>query len=107
MLKIGPFTKVNFRFSSKISLPKISEGIKSGVNWILLKFKPNASETVCTKSVFAKPGTPINKECPPQKIESITKSTALFWPTIIFDISFFSSFVLATNVSMATISDIN
>ena len=29
-----------------VSAPKISEGIKSGVNWIRLKFKSNTEETV-------------------------------------------------------------
>ena len=60
--KMGPFMNLNCLFSSKISLPKISEGIKSGVNCILLKHNPSASETVFTSNVFAKPGTPINKE---------------------------------------------
>ena len=39
-------------FSSKISLPKISEGIKSGVNCILLKRNPKASETELTSNVL-------------------------------------------------------
>jgi hypothetical protein len=43
-----------------ISLPRISDGIKSGVNWIRLKLSPNACESVFTNSVLANPGTPTN-----------------------------------------------
>jgi hypothetical protein len=41
--------------SSNISLPRISDGIKSGVNWIRLKLSPNACESVFTNSVLANP----------------------------------------------------
>ena len=59
---IGPFKKVNSRSLFKTSLPKMSEGIKSGVNCILLKFNPRTSDTVLTNKVLARPGTPIKRE---------------------------------------------
>ena len=90
--KIGPFTKTRVRFpvarsSSMISVPVISAGIKSGVNWIRLKSRCRTCATVEISSVFARPGTPVMMEWPPVSIEIITWSTTSFWPTMIFRIS--------------------
>ena len=43
-----------------ISVPVISDGIKSGVNCIRLKFKAKAFATLLIRSVLARPGTPSN-----------------------------------------------
>ena len=44
--KTGPLINRNVRFSSRISEPIMSEGIRSGVNCILLKDRPKESEIV-------------------------------------------------------------
>ena len=75
---------LKFRSESKISEPKISLGIKSGVNWMRLKLRPSAFATVCTISVFASPGTPTSKTCPPEKIAQMISSTTCSCPTITF-----------------------
>ncbi len=47
-----------------MSVPVMSIGIKSGVNWIRLKSSDIVSATLLTSKVLAKPGTPINNACP-------------------------------------------
>src|SRR5438034_11406621 len=64
---IGPSTKVHLRWpvvrsSSMMSVPVISEGIKSGVNWIRRNFNPSVSAIVCTINVFAVPGKPVMRQ---------------------------------------------
>ena len=68
---IGPLKNRNdlfevFESSSIISVPVISDGIKSGVNCILLNFKSKTSDKVFINKVFAKPGTPSSNTCPLQ-----------------------------------------
>ena len=63
LAKTGPWTKRNarrpvVRSSSMISVPVMSLGIRSGVNWTRLNERFSASATVCTISVLASPGTP-------------------------------------------------
>ena len=69
--------------------PVISAGIKSLVNWILLKSILTTSASVLAINVLAIPGTPSNSTCPSlnkhAKINSITVSL----PTILLFISFF------------------
>jgi Tol biopolymer transport system component len=50
-----------------ISVPVISDGIRSGVNWIRENFRFSTWANVCTNSVFARPGTPMIRELPPTK----------------------------------------
>ena len=50
------------------SLPVMSDGIKSGVNWIRLNESSSACDSVLTISVLAKPGTPISSAWLRQKI---------------------------------------
>ena len=51
-------------FSARMSVPVISEGIRSGVNWILLNFILKTFAIVDIINVFAKPGTPSKRQCP-------------------------------------------
>ena len=68
----GPSKKRKIRFpvdcsSSIISVPVISDGIRSGVNWIRLNLSSSASDNVFIKSVLASPGTPSKRTCPRHK----------------------------------------
>ena len=53
----------------------MSAGIRSGVNWIRLKFRFNTWATVAINNVFARPGTPVIMELPPASSVIITCST--------------------------------
>src|SRR5215471_12931806 len=53
--------------SSMTSVPRMSDGIRSGVNWIRLNLRLTASASVLMSSVFARPGTPRSRQCPPAK----------------------------------------
>ena len=67
--KIGPFTYRKCRLPasswSNNSDPKMSLGIRSGVNCTRDIFNPHTVASVSTNRVFPKPGTPTNKQCPP------------------------------------------
>ncbi len=65
----GPLTKRNCRppverSSSMISVPVMSDGIRSGVNWMRLNSRSMAEAMVRTISVLARPGTPIIRQWP-------------------------------------------
>ncbi len=70
-----------------ISVPVMSLGTRSGVNWIRLNSRSIASDTLRMISVFASPGTPTSRTWPPassaMRISSITASC----PTILFPTS--------------------
>ena len=73
LAKTGPARNLNIRSlvagSSWItSVPVMSMGIRSGVNWMRLKLKANACARVLTIKVFARPGTPTNRAWPRQKM---------------------------------------
>ena len=68
--KIGPGTKVQRRWpvvgsSSMMSVPVMSEGIRSGVNWMRLKTSPSVCAMVRTIRVLAVPGKPVIRQWPP------------------------------------------
>src|SRR5215207_3375541 len=75
------------RSSSMISVPVMSAGIRSGVNWMRLKERSSTEAMVRTSSVFARPGTPVMMECPPTKSESSTSSTTSSCPLMALRIS--------------------
>ena len=83
-MKIGPSTKRNCRrpwsSSSNTLVPVMSEGIRSGVNWMRLKSMSRIRASVLTISVLARPGTPTSRQWPRVKIAakicSITSSLA-------------------------------
>ncbi len=69
LAKIGPSRKRNSRvpvaLSSWItSVPVMSAGIRSGVNWMRLKSSDSASASVRISSVLARPGTPTSRQWP-------------------------------------------
>ena len=45
----------------------LNQSMRSGVNWTRLKERLRVCATVCIKSVFASPGTPIKTQCPREK----------------------------------------
>jgi len=67
----GPRTKRNSRLppgTSSITLvPVMSEGIRSGVNWIRLNDNVMIWASVETMRVFASPGTPTSRQCPRER----------------------------------------
>src|SRR5262245_61893695 len=84
--KIGPSMKVHVRCpvasSSMMSVPVMSLGIRSGVNWMRLKTSPSVWAMVRTRRVFAVPGSPVIRQWPPTKRPIITCSRTSSWPTI-------------------------
>jgi hypothetical protein len=65
-----------------MSVPVISAGIKSGVNWIRLNDRLSVRESVLMSSVFARPGTPSSMQCPRLNKLMSNCSTTASWPTI-------------------------
>src|SRR3989449_7139932 len=110
--KIGPFTNRSRRVpcsSSRISVPVMSDGIRSGVNWIRLKSRSRMSASVLMRSVFARPGTPVMRTWPPVKSAMSTCSTTSSCPTMTLRSSLrmrsrpsatFSALTAATDESM-------
>src|SRR5215218_1930582 len=83
--KTGPLTNRRLRTppsSSRISVPVMSAGMRSGVNWIRLKLRSRISASVFTSSVFASPGTPVIRQWPPVKSAIRIWSTTASCPTI-------------------------
>ena len=69
LAKIGPFWKMNARSpvagSCPITVvPVMSDGIRSGVNWIRRKSSESSWAIVSISSVLARPGTPTSSVCP-------------------------------------------
>src|SRR5258706_9016177 len=110
--KIGPLTKRSRRVpscSSRISVPVMSDGMMSGVNWIRLKSRSRISASVLISSVLASPGTPVIRQCPPVNSAIRPCSTTSSCPTMTLRNSVrirsrpsatFSALTLATDESM-------
>ena len=62
----------------------MSDGIRSGVNWIRLKSTSRIRASVLTISVFARPGTPSSRQWPRVKIAAKICSITSSCPTITF-----------------------
>ena len=60
----------------------ISEGIRSGVNWILLKFNSRVLAKALMRLVLASPLGPSKRQCPPVKQAMIIVSKTSSRPTI-------------------------
>jgi len=89
---MGPCTKRKARLpvvwsSSRTSVPVMSEGMRSGVNWMRLKDRFRTSATVEMRSVFASPGTPTKRQWPRAKSATSRCSTTSRCPTMRFSIS--------------------
>ena len=87
-MKIGPSTKRNSRrplsSSSSTFVPVMSEGIRSGVNWMRLKGMSRILARVLTIRVLASPGTPTSRQWPRVKMAAKICSMTSVWPTITF-----------------------
>ena len=68
LAKTGPVDELNSRRppapSCRMSVPVMSIGIRSGVNWMRLNFSDIVSASLLTSSVLARPGTPISRRVP-------------------------------------------
>src|SRR3954466_1374455 len=84
--KIGPGMKRKARLpptpSSRTSLPRMSEGIRSGVNWMRRASSPSTVPSASTSLVLARPGTPPRIPCPPHSTVISVRSTTSSWPKI-------------------------
>src|SRR5437016_5146723 len=83
----GPRTNRKLRLpvlwsSSMISVPVISEGMRSGVNWMRENFRSSVCATVCTIRVLARPGTPNSRAWPPENTAVRMPSSTSRWPTM-------------------------
>src|SRR2546428_438249 len=68
--------------SSMISVPVMSEGMRSGVNWMRENFRSSVCATVCTIRVLARPGTPNSRAWPPENTAVRMPSSTSRWPTM-------------------------
>ena len=66
------------------SVPVMSLGIRSGVNWMRLKLSPSVLANVLMSSVLASPGTPTSRAWPRQNRAMSSSSITASWPTITF-----------------------
>src|SRR3954464_682524 len=67
-----------------MSVPVMSDGIRSGVNWMRLNFRSSTRASVWISSVLASPGTPTMRLLPPTKSVSRTSLTTSSWPMMSF-----------------------
>ena len=66
--------------SSSTSVPRMSEGIRSGVNWMRRASSPSTVPMVSTSLVLARPGTPTRSAWPPERIVISARSTTRLLP---------------------------
>jgi len=62
----------------------MSDGIRSGVNWIRLNERSNTLASVLTSSVLARPGAPVIRQCPPESRAISICSTTSSCPMMTF-----------------------
>ena len=67
---------------SSTSAPRMSAGIRSGVNCTRCATSPSTVPSVSTSRVFASPGAPTSSPCPPQRMAISVCSTTASWPMI-------------------------
>jgi hypothetical protein len=92
--KIGPGKNRNTRSPVALScwmtsVPVMSDGMRSGVNWMRLNVRFRILLSVEIISVFASPGTPISRLWPRQNNAMNNWSTTSSCPTITLPISDF------------------
>ena len=82
--KTGPGMNRKLRLppgdSSSTSEPRMSEGIRSGVNWMRRASRPSTVPMVSTSFVLARPGTPTKSAWPPERIVISAYSTTCSCP---------------------------
>ncbi len=79
LAKIGPGANTIWRrpvvvSSWMMSVPVMSDGIRSGVNWMRLNLRSSTWASVAMSSVFASPGTPTIRLLPPTNSVCSTSS---------------------------------
>ena len=104
--KIGPLMNRNSRClvawsSYRISVPVMSDGMRSGVNWMRLNLRWRISASVLTSRVLARPGTPRNRQCPRENRATSKSSITASCPMITLWISRVT-FSLASSSSFAS-----
>ncbi len=60
-----------------ISVPVMSDGIRSGVNWMRLKASDSERDSVEIINVLARPGTPSRMQCP--LLKSAMSNSSMTW----------------------------
>ena len=63
-----------------MSVPVMSDGIRSGVNWMRVNFSSSTCASVWMSSVLARPGTPTIRLLPPTNSVCSTSSMTSAWP---------------------------
>ena len=58
----------------------MSDGMRSGVNWMRLASRPSTRPSVSTSSVLARPGTPMSSAWPPERMVISVRSMTTSWP---------------------------
>ena len=66
-----------------MSVPVMSDGMRSGVNWMRENLRSSTRAIVWTSSVFARPGTPMIRQLPPANSAMSTCSMTSSWPMMI------------------------
>ncbi len=87
------------RVSSMTVVPRMSAGIRSGVNWMRENVSESVSASVRTSIVLPRPGTPSRSAWPPASMHVSTPSTTSALPTIVFPISVRSAVICVRNCS--------
>ena len=85
--KTGPWTKRNERrpvawSSSMMSVPVMSLGMRSGVNWMRLNLRSSTRARLEMSRVLASPGTPTSSTWPLANRAVSSCSTTRSWPTM-------------------------
>ena len=88
LANMGPATKRIRRepellSSSMTSVPVMSEGMRSGVNWMREKLSDSVRASVLIISVLASPGTPSRMQCPRHKSTVSRSSITASCPTMV------------------------
>src|SRR5579872_3694695 len=81
-VKTGPERNSNWLLCKlKTLVPRMSDGIRSGVNWTRLQSSASRRASVRAISVLAVPGTPSSRTWPPHNSASNINSRLSRWPT--------------------------
>ena len=111
--KIGPGANTICRrpvaaSSLMMSVPVMSDGIRSGVNWMRLNLSSSTRASVWIRSVFARPGHADDQAVAADEQRQQHLPTTSSWPTMIFlssvTIRFRPSFILSASATSSAAS---